>query len=92
MRAPVVERLRILVIDDDPVLLETLTEALGSDGHRVTGGERGGLAGIAASSRGPGEAAPSTWSSPTSACREIDGRQVAAGIKEMAPATRRSCC
>jgi signal transduction histidine kinase/CheY-like chemotaxis protein len=80
------ERLRVLVIDDDPMILETINEALTGDGHWVTvadGGKAGLLAfGSARSRKRPFDLVISDLGMP-----ETDGRRVAAGIKELAPRT-----
>jgi CheY-like chemotaxis protein len=81
-----VERLRILVVDDDPLLLKSLQEALAQDGHLVSGAD-GGQAGIdefcAALRRGtPFQVVVTDLGMPN-----IDGRTVAAAIKSRAPAT-----
>jgi signal transduction histidine kinase/ActR/RegA family two-component response regulator len=84
--APVSERLRLLVIDDDPMILETVNAALAGDGHWVTvadGGQAGLLAFRSAQSRKrPFQLVFSDLGMP-----ELDGRKVAAGIKELSPQT-----
>jgi PAS domain S-box-containing protein len=78
--------LRLLVIDDDPLLLESLQATLAYDGHDVTVAE-GGQAGIDAFMAS--EKRPERFSvvitdlgMPT-----VDGRRVAAAIKSVSPAT-----
>lgn len=78
--------LRILIVDDDPLIIESLSETLRSDGHQVTAAE-GGQAGInafhAASERGePFEIVFTDLGMPG-----IDGRRVAAAIKSVSAAT-----
>jgi len=72
--------LRILLVDDDPLLLESLRDIFESDGHSVTAAE-GGQKGIdeffAARSRGEPFAAVIT----DLGMPDIDGRTVAAAIK-----------
>jgi signal transduction histidine kinase/HAMP domain-containing protein len=72
--------MRILIVDDDPLLIESLRETLRGDGHHVTAAE-GGQAGIdafaAASARGePFELVITDLGMPY-----VDGRRVAAAIK-----------
>jgi CheY-like chemotaxis protein/anti-sigma regulatory factor (Ser/Thr protein kinase) len=80
------ERLRILVVDDDPLLLKSLQETLEQDGHFVVAAD-GGQAGIdefcAALRPGtPFQAVVTDLGMPN-----IDGRTVAAAIKSRAPTT-----
>jgi signal transduction histidine kinase/CheY-like chemotaxis protein len=78
--------LRILVIDDDPLVLESLLKILERDGHVVAtadGGERGIAAFSAAEQRDqPFELVITDLGMP-----EIDGRAVAAAIKSIRNAT-----
>jgi signal transduction histidine kinase/ActR/RegA family two-component response regulator/HAMP domain-containing protein len=78
--------LRILIVDDDPLIIESLSETLRSDGHRVTAAE-GGQAGIeaflAAQQRGEPFAAVIT----DLGMPYIDGRRVAAAVKAAIPST-----
>jgi len=79
-------RLRILLVDDDPLLLRSLRETLEQDGHLI-GVADGGQAGIdefgAAQQRGtPFDAVVTDLGMPL-----IDGRTVAAAIKSRAPTT-----
>jgi signal transduction histidine kinase/CheY-like chemotaxis protein len=86
LASPRRERLRVLVIDDDPMILETINEALTGDGHWVKvadGGKAGLLAFRSARSRKrPFDLVISDLGMP-----EVDGRRVAAGIKELSPRT-----
>jgi PAS domain S-box-containing protein len=80
------ERLRILVVDDDPLLLKSLQETLEQDGHLVAGAD-GGQAGIdafcaALQRRTPFQVVVTDLGMPN-----IDGRTVAAAIKSRTPAT-----
>jgi signal transduction histidine kinase len=82
----IVLRLRVLVIDDDPILIKSLRDTLSIDGHEVVAA-RGGQAGIdefqAALSAGqPFEIVVTDLGMPY-----IDGRKVAAAIKTASPAT-----
>jgi len=78
--------LRILVVDDDPLLLKSLREALAIDGHDVTvadGGQAGIDAFVAAHRRGePFRAVLTDLGMPY-----VDGRKVAAAVKSLAPGT-----
>ena len=78
--------LRILIVDDDPLIIQSLSETLRSDGHQVTAAE-GGQAGIhafqAATQRGePFEIVFTDLGMPN-----IDGRRVAAAVKAVSPRT-----
>ena len=79
-------KLRILVIDDDPILIRSLREVLEADGHAIETA-LGGEAGIAAfvSARVAGqefEVVMTDLGMP-----RIDGRKVAAAVKQSSPAT-----
>ena len=84
VRAP--RRLRILLVDDDPLLLKSLQDVLESDGHSVLavdGGQRGIDEFFAARKRAEGfEAVITDLGMPN-----VDGRTVAAAIKSAAPDT-----
>jgi PAS domain S-box-containing protein len=78
--------LRLLLIDDDPMLLKSLRDALETDGHTVTTAS-GGEAGIAEfraalERRAAFHAVITDLGMPY-----VDGRKVAAAIKEASPAT-----
>lgn len=77
---------RILVVDDDPMVLKSLRDILEIDGHTVTSAD-GGQAGIdtfaaAVHSAQPFELVISDLGMPY-----IDGRKVSAAIKELSPTT-----
>jgi CheY-like chemotaxis protein len=78
--------LRILIVDDDPVVAESLCNALNGDGHLVTKAD-GGRAGIdeflAAKERGEPFAIVIT----DLGMPHIDGRKVAAAIRAACPTT-----
>ena len=79
-------RLRILVVDDDPLLLKSLRDILEADGHEVTTAN-GGQDGIdffrTALQRGAAFAAViSDLGMP-----HVDGRKVASAIKNLSPST-----
>jgi CheY-like chemotaxis protein len=79
-------RLRLLMIDDDPLLLKSLRITLEADGHIVTTAN-GGAAGIeafhAARARGETFAAVIT----DLGMPNVDGRKVANAIKDTSPQT-----
>jgi PAS domain S-box-containing protein len=87
LAAPLATRpLRILIVDDDPILLRSLQDTLQADGHSVVTAD-GGQAGIdefiAARRQGKGFAVViSDLGMP-----RIDGRAVAAAVKFESPAT-----
>jgi PAS domain S-box-containing protein len=79
-------RLRILVVDDDPLLLKSLRDTLEGDGHSV-GVANGGQAGIdafqaAIDGRKPFDVVITDLGMP-----HVDGRQVASRIKQASPST-----
>ena len=78
--------LRLLVVDDDPVLLRSLTDILEAEGHEVTaaaGGRQGIDAATAAAERGsPFDAVITDLGMPN-----VDGRQVARAVKAASPGT-----
>jgi len=86
--APVVAvaPLRLLLVDDDPVILQSLKDVLSSDGHHVTtadGGEKGIEAFRAARSRGETfDLVFTDLGMP-----KVDGRRVAAAVKASNAAT-----
>jgi CheY-like chemotaxis protein len=79
-------RLRILVVDDDPLLIQSLRDTLEGDGHQVTvadGGQKGIDAVIAAAQRSqPFDVVITDLGMPY-----VDGRKVAAAVKAASPAT-----
>jgi PAS domain S-box-containing protein len=78
--------LRILIVDDDPLIIESLRATLESDGHRVTAAD-GGQAGIdtfaSAQQRGERYSIVIT----DLGMPYVDGRRVAAAVKAASPAT-----
>jgi PAS domain S-box-containing protein len=78
--------LRILVVDDDPLLLKSLRDTLETDGHSVTTAT-GGLAGLEAFSAARENDMPLDVVITDLGMPYVDGRQVAAGIKELSPST-----
>jgi signal transduction histidine kinase len=87
IRAPVLgRRLRILLVDDDPMLIKSLQDTLQEDGHQITA-THGGQAGIdafaAAQKRGESHDIVIT----DLGMPYVDGRKVAASIKMLSPKT-----
>jgi len=78
--------LSILIVDDDPLVLESLGVTLGSDGHTVTAAD-GGQAGVDAFSAAHRRGAKFDVVITDLGMPHIDGRRVAAAIKAIAPAT-----
>ena len=78
--------LRLLVIDDDPLLLAALTDILGADGHRITTAD-GGQAGINAFRAALAEGVPFAAVITDLGMPYIDGRRVATAVKAVAPDT-----
>ena len=80
------QRVRVLAVDDDPLVLKSLRDILERDGHVVTAAD-GGQAGIdsfrAALVRGESYALVIT----DLGMPYVDGRKVAQSIKEMSPST-----
>jgi PAS domain S-box-containing protein len=77
---------RILVVDDDPLLLKSLRDTLEIDGHIVTTAN-GGLAGLEAFSAAREAEVPFNLVITDLGMPYVDGRQVASGVKELSPAT-----
>ncbi len=89
-RAPelqaLLRRLRVLIVDDDPIVMESLRDSLLADGHFVTaadGGQAGIDAFIAAEQRGEPFAIVFT----DLGMPNVDGRKVAATIRAASPTT-----
>ncbi len=81
-----VRPMRILIVDDDPLIIESLRETLRGDAHRVTAAD-GGQAGIDAfeAARASGQAFELVITDL--GMPYVDGRRVAAAIKAASPAT-----
>ena len=81
-----VQRLRILLVDDDPLLIKALRDTLEADGHVITVAD-GGQSGIdtfhAAQQRG----SPFSLVITDLGMPHVDGRKVAAAVKAAAPST-----
>ncbi|HEX5206256.1 MAG TPA: response regulator [Steroidobacteraceae bacterium] len=75
-----VRPLRILIVDDDPLIIESLRETLRGDGHRVTAAD-GGQAGIDAFEAARARNEPFELVITDLGMPHVDGRRVAAAIK-----------
>src|SRR6185312_14067556 len=75
-----VRPLRILIVDDDPLIIESLRETLRGDGHRVTAAD-GGQAGIEAFEAARARNEPFELVITDLGMPHVDGRRVAAAIK-----------
>jgi signal transduction histidine kinase/ActR/RegA family two-component response regulator len=84
-RAPV-GPMRILIIDDDPLLLKSLRDTLESEGHDVTA-MNGGQAGINAFVESHAMGTPFPLVITDLGMPHVDGRKVAATIKASVPKT-----
>jgi PAS domain S-box-containing protein len=78
--------LRILIVDDDPLLLKSLRDALETDGHEVTSAS-GGKAGIEAFVESHVEGKPFPVVITDLGMPHVDGRKVASTIKASVPTT-----
>jgi len=81
-----VRAMRILIVDDDPLIIESLRETLRADGHRVTAAE-GGQAGIDAFEAARASGEPFELVITDLGMPYVDGRRVAAAIKAASPHT-----
>jgi PAS domain S-box-containing protein len=79
-------RLRLLVVDDDPILLKSLRDILEGEGHLVTTANLG-QAGIDAFLAAHGTAEPFGLVITDLGMPYVDGRKVARAIKEASPTT-----
>lgn len=78
--------LRILIVDDDPLLLRSLRDTLQADGHEVVTTE-GGQAGIETFEEAERRGQPFAIVLSDLGMPYVDGRRVAAAIKAVSPAT-----
>jgi DNA-binding response OmpR family regulator len=78
--------LRILLIDDDPALLESLRSALQDEGHKVST-SNGGQDGLDAFRESQKAGKPFDLVITDLGMPFVDGRQVVAGMRAMSPAT-----
>ncbi|HET9106573.1 MAG TPA: ATP-binding protein [Steroidobacteraceae bacterium] len=81
-----VQPLRVLIVDDDPLIIESLRETLGGDRHAVTAAE-GGQAGIEAFAAALARGEPFDMVITDLGMPYVDGRRVAAAIKAASPET-----
>jgi len=79
-------RMRLLVVDDDPLLLRTLQDILEADGHEVATAS-GGQAGIDAFHAAQARGEPFAVVLTDMGMPYVDGRKVASAIKQAAPDT-----
>ncbi len=79
-------RLRILVVDDDPLILKSVGDILKSDGHEIITAN-GGQEGIDAFSAALGEGNPFGVVVTDLGMPRIDGRRVAEAVKLASPST-----
>jgi PAS domain S-box-containing protein len=79
-------RLRILLVDDDPLVLESLLRTLSADGHDVSAAE-GGQAGVERFGAAQRESAEFDVVITDLGMPYVDGRAVAAAVKSAAPQT-----
>jgi signal transduction histidine kinase len=77
---PIVQQLRILLVDDDPMLIKSLRDILEQDGHVVTVAE-GGQQGIEAFAAALARGTPFSIVITDLGMPYVDGRKVAASIK-----------
>jgi PAS domain S-box-containing protein len=77
---------RILIIDDDPLIIKSLFDTLARDGHKVVSAH-GGQEGIAAFQRAWQGEEPFDIVITDLGMPYIDGRKVASSVKELSPAT-----
>jgi len=75
---------RILIVDDDPIIIESLSEILRADGHYVTAAD-GGQAGVDAFLAAQQQGEPYTAVITDLGMPYVDGRRVAAAVKAAAP-------
>jgi signal transduction histidine kinase/ActR/RegA family two-component response regulator len=80
------EPMRLLLVDDDPVLLQSLQFVLASDGHLVTTTD-GGQAGIAEFKAAQSRGEPYAVVITDLGMPKVDGRAVAAAVKLASPKT-----
>ncbi len=80
------KRLRILVVDDDPLLIKALRDTLETDGHVITTAS-GGREGIAMFEKASASGEPFAVVITDLGMPYVDGRQVAGTIKGFSPAT-----
>ncbi len=85
-KGPILPRLRLLVVDDDPLLLQALCDILEADGHVVVA-TNGGQAGIDAFQVALGRKEPFAVVITDLGMPYVDGRAVAGAVKAASPST-----
>jgi PAS domain S-box-containing protein len=83
---PAPSRLRILVVDDDPLLLKSLRDTLEADGHIVVSANSG-QGGIDAFHAARARSEPFAVVLTDLGMPYVDGRQVASAVKDASPST-----
>lgn len=83
---PVISRLRLLIIDDDPLIIKSLRDALESDGHEVVAAS-GGQPGIETFMQAKASGQPFVIVITDLGMPYVDGRKVANAIKMASPST-----
>lgn len=78
--------LRVLLIDDDPSLIEALRSSLTDEGHKVSAA-KGGQAGIDAFRAARGTGLPFDIVITDLSMPDVDGRQVVASLRAISPGT-----
>jgi signal transduction histidine kinase len=78
--------LHILIVDDDPLVLKSLRDALEMDDHRVTAAD-GGQAGIDAFMAAGAQGSPFQVVITDLGMPHVDGRKVSSAVKSAAPGT-----
>jgi DNA-binding response OmpR family regulator len=78
--------MRILIVDDDPLILESLQPILEAEGHRVTASS-GGREGIDAFKRARGGLNPYGLVITDARMPQVAGHRVVTAVKEMSPTT-----
>jgi signal transduction histidine kinase/ActR/RegA family two-component response regulator len=84
--APLRHSVRILAVDDDPLVLKSMRDILSRDGHVVTAAD-GGQAGIDSFRAAQARGEPYALVVTDLGMPYVDGRKVAQAIKEMSPST-----
>lgn len=79
-------RLRMLLIDDDPLIIRAMEDALAADGHIITSAS-GGQAGIDAFTAAHSTNASFALVFTDLGMPHVDGRKVALSVKRLSPAT-----
>jgi signal transduction histidine kinase/ActR/RegA family two-component response regulator len=82
----VLQRLRVLIVDDDPIIIKALEDALGGDGH-ATVAASGGQAALDLFTAANGTPGAFALVISDLGMPNVDGRRVAAGVKQIAPST-----